>query len=116
MVDRSATVSTKSAWCLERINDRSLSFATHLLVYIIAQGIFSSSTTGAIYWFQLGGTMPGFCHSNELIYRDECIYVEFACLLFNRLDDKPSNERIKSMILEAVFIEKEFLLGMPSPS
>ena len=53
--------------------------------------------------------MPGLCHSNELISRDEGLHTEFAVLMYQNLIDKPSPETIKEIIMNAVSIEKEFI-------
>tara|TARA_Y100000768_G_scaffold360949_1_gene318593 strand:- start:3850 stop:4263 length:414 start_codon:yes stop_codon:yes gene_type:complete len=53
--------------------------------------------------------MPGLCHSNELISRDEGLHTEFAVLLYSMLKNKPSEETIVSIIKEAVVLEKEFI-------
>ena len=53
--------------------------------------------------------MPGLSFSNELISRDEGLHCEFACLLYSKLQNKLSKERIYEMIGDAVEIEKEFI-------
>ena len=53
--------------------------------------------------------MPGLCHSNELISRDEGMHTEFAVLMYHNLRDKPSPETVQEIIREAVEIEKEFI-------
>ena len=53
--------------------------------------------------------MPGLCHSNELISRDEGLHTEFAVLMYQNLVDKPSPNVIKEIIINAVTIEKEFI-------
>ena len=53
--------------------------------------------------------MPGLTFSNELISRDEGLHCDFACLMFSHLKYKPSDERIYSIITDAVKIEQEFL-------
>ena len=53
--------------------------------------------------------MPGLCHSNELISRDEGMHTEFAVLMYKYLKNKPPEEKIKEIILDAVNIEKEFI-------
>lgn len=53
--------------------------------------------------------MPGLAFSNELISRDEGLHTDFACLMFQKLRTKPSTQLIKSIIEDAVAIEKEFL-------
>ena len=53
--------------------------------------------------------MPGLCHSNELISRDEGMHCEFAVLMYRDLKDKPSEDEVVEIIKEAVSIEKEFI-------
>lgn len=53
--------------------------------------------------------MPGLTFSNELISRDEGLHCDFACLLFLKLNNRPSQEVVKQIIMEAVAIEQEFL-------
>ena len=56
--------------------------------------------------------MPGLSFSNELISRDEGLHCDFACLLLTKLssEERPSQERILSIIEEAVQCEKEFIV------
>jgi ribonucleoside-diphosphate reductase beta chain len=55
--------------------------------------------------------MPGLSFSNELISRDEGLHCDFACLLYNNhVVNKLSKEQVKQIILDAVEIEKEFIL------
>jgi len=53
--------------------------------------------------------MPGLSFSNELISRDEGLHTDFACLLFNHLNNRPSQQAVEDIIVEAVGIEQEFL-------
>ena len=53
--------------------------------------------------------MPGLCHSNELISRDEGMHTEFAVLMYHNLKNKPDPSVVKQIIEEAVEIEKEFI-------
>lgn len=53
--------------------------------------------------------MPGLSFSNELISRDEGLHTDFACLLFNHLNNRPSKQAVEDIITEAVGIEQEFL-------
>ena len=56
--------------------------------------------------------MPGLCFSNELISRDEALHTEFACLLYNNyVKNKLSEERIQEIVIEALEIEKEFIIS-----
>jgi len=53
--------------------------------------------------------MPGLTFSNELISRDEGLHCDFACLLYNMLQTKLSQETIHTIIRDAVAIEKSFV-------
>lgn len=53
--------------------------------------------------------MPGLTFSNELISRDEGMHCEFACLLYDMLENKMPKERVTQIIKDAVEIEKEFI-------
>nr|GMC76479.1 ribonucleoside-diphosphate reductase small chain [Ipomoea batatas] len=53
--------------------------------------------------------MPGLSFSNELISRDEGLHCDFACMLYGLLRRKLSEERVKSLVVEAVDIEREFV-------
>lgn len=51
--------------------------------------------------------MPGLTFSNELISRDEGLHTDFACTLFDHLENKLPRERVYAIISSAVEIEKE---------
>ena len=51
--------------------------------------------------------MPGLTFSNELISRDEGLHCDFACLMYSHLRHKPSAQRVKQIITDAVKIEQE---------
>lgn len=54
--------------------------------------------------------MPGLSFSNELISRDEGMHCDFACLLYNNhLVNRLHADTVRSIIMDAVTIEKEFV-------
>jgi ribonucleoside-diphosphate reductase subunit M2 len=53
--------------------------------------------------------MPGLSFSNQLISRDEGLHTDFACLLYKKLKNKLSTEKVLNIITQAVDIEKEFI-------
>ena len=53
--------------------------------------------------------MPGLTFSNELISRDEGMHCDFACMLYSMLKNQISSNDIRSIISEAVELEKEFV-------
>jgi len=73
------------------------------------EGTFFSGSFCSIFWLKKRGLMPGLCFSNELISRDEGLHTEFAVLMYSMLEDKPTVQEVKDIIMEAVNIEKEFI-------
>jgi ribonucleoside-diphosphate reductase beta chain len=54
--------------------------------------------------------MPGLSFSNELISRDEAMHVEFAILLYSKLENRLSQEDVHTIVKEAVEVEKNFII------
>lgn len=102
-------VRKKADWALRWIDEGS--FAERLIAFAAVEGIFFSGSFCSIYWLKKRGLMPGLSFSNELISRDEGLHCDFACLLYNNhLINKLSKETVTGIILDAVEIEKEFIL------
>ena len=101
-------IKRKADWALSWIT-QSDSFAERLIAFAAIEGIFFSGSFASIFWLKKRGLMPGLTFSNELISRDEGMHCDFACLLFRHLNNKPSYDRIKEIISEAVSIEQEFV-------
>ncbi|KAL1517065.1 hypothetical protein ABEB36_000878 [Hypothenemus hampei] len=102
-------VKKKADWALKWISSKTSSFGERLVAFAAVEGIFFSGSFAAIFWLKKRGLMPGLTFSNELISRDEGLHCDFACLLFSHLHQKPSQERVTSIIADAVTIEQEFL-------
>jgi ribonucleotide reductase beta subunit family protein with ferritin-like domain len=102
-------IAKKGNWAIKWINDQKSDFATRLVAFACVEGIFFSGAFCAIYWLKKRGLLPGLTFSNELISRDEALHTEFAILLHSKLNNKLSENKIKSIIMEAVEIEKEFI-------
>ena len=102
-------VKKKAEWALNWIAADKASYAERIIAYASVEGIFFSGSFAAIFWLKKRGLMPGLTFSNELISRDEGLHTDFACLMFRHLVNKPTEERIKEIICEAVQIETEFL-------
>ena len=102
-------VGKKAKWALNWINADSASYAERIIAYASVEGIFFSGSFAAIFWLKKRGLMPGLTFSNELISRDEGLHTDFACLMFHHLKNKPSEDRVKGIVCEAVEIEIEFL-------
>lgn len=101
-------IKKKADWALQWIS--SDSFAERLIAFAAVEGIFFSGAFCAIYWLKKRGLMPGLTFSNELISRDEGVHCDFAVHLHNHhLVNKVSKERIRTIIVDALDIEREFI-------
>merc|ERR1719172_537168 len=101
-------VSDKAQWAVQWMQ-KDNSFAERVVAFAAVEGILFSGSFCAIYWLKKRGLMPGLTFSNELISRDEGLHTEFACLLYNMLQNKLDVPRLKEIFCEAVEIEKEFV-------
>ena len=98
----------KADWALQWIE--SPSFAERLIAFAAVEGIFFSGAFCSIYWLKKRGLMPGLTFSNELISRDEGVHCDFAVHLHNHhLVNKVPKERIRTIIVDALVIEREFI-------
>ncbi|XP_076295452.1 ribonucleoside-diphosphate reductase subunit M2 isoform X1 [Lasioglossum baleicum] len=102
-------VAKKANWALNWINNESATFPERVVAFAAVEGIFFSGSFAAIFWLKKRGLMPGLTFSNELISRDEGLHCDFACLMFKHVVQKPSKDRVTSIIKDAVTIEQEFL-------
>ena len=102
------SVNKKAQWALKWISDTS-DFNKRVIAFACVEGIFFSGAFCSIFWLKKRGIMPGLCHSNELISRDEGLHTEFAILMHHSLQNKCSDSDILEIVQEAVSIEKEFI-------
>ena len=108
-IDTMDCVRKKADWALRWIDEGS--FAERLVAFAAVEGIFFSGSFCSIFWLKKRGLMPGLAFSNELISRDEGLHCDFACLLYNNhVVNKMSKDKVKEIIVDAVEIEKEFIL------
>ncbi|MBL6657329.1 MAG: ribonucleotide-diphosphate reductase subunit beta [Flavobacteriales bacterium] len=102
-------IKKKADWAIKWIG--SDSFAERLIAFAAVEGIFFSGSFCSIFWLKKRGLMPGLTFSNELISRDEGLHCDFACHLHNHhLINKVPKERIKEIIVDALDIEREFII------
>jgi ribonucleoside-diphosphate reductase beta chain len=107
-IDRLPAVQKKAKWALDWIENAS--FAERLVAFAAVEGIFFSGSFCSIFWMKSRGIMQGLCNANTLIFKDENLHCDFAIhLLNNHLENKPSEKRIKEIVLSALEIEKEFI-------
>jgi ribonucleoside-diphosphate reductase beta chain len=101
------SIKKKADWALKWITKGS--FAERLVAFSVVEGVFFSGAFCSIYWLKSQGKMPALGMSNEFISRDEGMHMEFACLLYSKLDNKLPKETIEEIVKEAVEYEKEFI-------
>jgi len=107
-IDRLPAVQKKAKWALDWIENAS--FAERLVAFAAVEGIFFSGSFCSIFWLKSRGIMQGLCNANTLIFKDENLHCDFAIhLVNNHLEEKPSDKRIKEILLSALEIEKEFI-------
>jgi len=102
-------VQRKANWALKWCDPENASFAERCIAFAAVEGIFFSGSFCAVFWLKKRGLMPGLSFSNELISRDEGLHCDFACLMYSKLVNQLPDERIQSIIGDAVVIEKEFV-------
>ncbi len=100
-------VAKKADWAMKWIENGN--FAQRLVAFAAVEGIFFSGSFCSIFWLKKRGLMPGLAFSNELISRDEGLHCDFACMLYNQLQNKLDVEEVTQIIAEAVEYEKEFV-------
>jgi ribonucleoside-diphosphate reductase beta chain len=107
-IDKLPAVKKKANWALNWIKNSS--FQERLVAFAAVEGIFFSGSFCSIFWLKSRGIMQGLCNANALIFKDENLHCDFAIhLLNNHVENKPSEKRIKEIILSALEIEKEFI-------
>lgn len=108
-VDNFPHISKKAKWALKWIESNN-SFAERLLAFIVVEGLFFCGSFCSIFWLKQKNVLPGLCHSNEFISRDESLHCEFGILLYNKyVKDKPNEDIVYQLFREAVDIEIDFI-------
>lgn len=101
-------IKKKADWAIQWID--SDSFAERLIAFAAVEGIFFSGAFCSIFWLKKRGLMPGLTFSNELISRDEGVHCDFAVHLHqHHLINKVPKDRIRTIIIDALNIEREFI-------
>jgi ribonucleoside-diphosphate reductase beta chain len=107
-IDRLPAVQKKATWALNWIKNST--FQERLVAFAAVEGIFFSGSFCSIFWLKSRGIMQGLCNANSLIFKDENLHTDFAIhLLNNHIENRPSDDRIKEILLSALEIEKEFI-------
>ena len=108
-VNHMPCIKKKADWCFKWIEDENAPFSQRLLAFALVEGVFFSGAFCSIFWLKERGLMQGLSFSNELISRDEGMHVEFAVLLYSKLENKLSQATVHRIFKEAVEVEKVFI-------
>lgn len=103
--DAQPVVEMQKAWVARWIKT-SAPIGERLVALAAVKGISSAGAHCAFSWLKEQGKMPGLSLCNDLISRDKNAHCEFACLLFQMLANKPSEQTISDIVCSAVTIEK----------
>jgi ribonucleoside-diphosphate reductase beta chain len=107
-IDKLPAVQKKANWALNWIKNST--FQERLVAFAAVEGIFFSGSFCSIFWLKSRGLLSGLSLANGLIFKDENLHTDFAIHLLNHhIEDRPSNDRIKEILLSALEIEKEFI-------
>jgi ribonucleotide reductase beta subunit family protein with ferritin-like domain len=101
-------VQQKAAWAVQWMNDEN-SFAERIVAFAAVEGVLFSGSFCAIYWLKKRGLLPGLTFSNELISRDEGLHAEFACMIYNMLENRLPEDIVHTIIRGAVAAERHFI-------
>jgi len=107
-IDTIPCIQKKAQWALKWI-ESAQDYPTRLVAFACVEGIFFSGAFCAIYWVKKRGLLPGLTFSNELISRDEALHTLFAVAMYQTLGQQLEPSAIRSIIEDAVAIEKEFI-------
>ena len=102
-------IKDKADWCFKWIDDKNALFSQRLIAFALVEGVFFSGAFCSIFWLKERGLMPGLSFSNELISRDEAMHVEFAILLYSKIENRLEEEKVHEIVKEAVNVEKKFI-------
>merc|ERR1712241_1413199 len=107
-IETMPAVQEKAQWAIQWMNDENC-FAERIVAFAAVEGILFSGSFCAIYWLKKRGLMPGLTFSNELISRDEGLHAEFACIVYNMLQNKLPDDVVHNIVHGAVAAEREFI-------
>lgn len=104
------SIKAMADWAFKWI-ESDKSFAHRLVAFAIVEGVFFSGAFASIFWIktQKGNVMPGLISSNEFIARDEGMHCQFACVLYEYIENKLSIKQINIIMDEAVKISQDFM-------
>jgi ribonucleoside-diphosphate reductase beta chain len=96
---------------LQKLETPRPSLARQLLINVITEGVYFSSSFCVIFWvYNTYNKLPGLAKANEYISRDEQTHTMFGVFLYkNRIINKLPEAEVFEIISEAVDVEMEFI-------
>lgn len=109
-IHQSDFVAKKLKWA-DRYANSSTSFEESLISAIAVESIYFSSTFAAIFWLkELQLPLKGLFKANLSILKDEINHYKFTTYLYkNYVTNKLEESKVKSILLDAVEVEKNFI-------
>lgn len=107
------TVKEMMNWAIKWIHSQE-TIATRLIAFAIVEGVFFSGMFASIFWIKKqrsNGTLflEAIVKSNRFIARDEGMHVEFACTLYEYIQNKVPQNIVHNMFKEANDISVKFM-------
>lgn len=102
------SIKGKADWA-RKYMDKSQPYGVRLLAFTIFEGVLFSASFCSIYWLRTKNLCHGLTYSNELIARDEALHATFGVEMFNMLRERPSDDKIKQVLDEAITLEMNFV-------
>ena len=108
------SVKLKAIWVNKYMN-KDISLTRRLFGFTLVEGLQFSGSFCSIFYLKSKGLMPGLCHYNELISRDEGLHCKFSAIMFKRKNNKlPEDKKMtqaeaESIVDECVKIESIFV-------
>jgi ribonucleotide reductase beta subunit family protein with ferritin-like domain len=96
-------------WAFKWMNADTQPFRVRIIAFVCYEGLLFSDKFCSIFWFKKRNKLPGVCHANLLIARDEGSHEDHGILLHQKLVHKCPPEVILSIVQEAVSLDVEFM-------
>lgn len=85
------------------------SIGRQLVAWSAIEGIFFSASFAVMGYYKSREKFPAMVAANEFIARDEALHVEAAIEIFQHVQDKPSEDVIRQILMDAVDVELQFV-------
>jgi len=93
-------------------------FRVRNTAFVIYEALLFSGKFAVIFWFKKRNLLPGVCHANQLIARDESVHEDAGVMIHGKLKHKVEPDVVRAMVDEALQIDLQYfgdLLSEPAP-